>query len=485
MPRWNGPLKQIDEFRYEIPSSYKHGMRTSGLIYVDEKMMKNVIRDNALEQVANVATLPGILKKSMAMPDIHWGYGFPIGGVAGMDPDEGVISPGGVGYDINCGVRMLTTNLTVKDVSPKLKELIDTMFTNVPSGLGSKGKVRVDSRTLTQVLEEGAKWAVESGYGWQEDLEHLEEGGGMEGADSGKVSQKAIDRGKSQLGSLGAGNHFLEIQKVDQIRNEEAAKRMGVNELDQIIVMIHTGSRGCGHQIASDYIRKMEVAYRKYGIDLPDRQLACAPIDSPEGRDYFSAMACGANFAWTNRQMILHWIRESFEQVFGQKAEDMGLRVIYDVAHNIAKFEEHDVDGRRMKVCVHRKGATRAFGPGRPEVTSDYREFGQPVLIPGDMGTHSFLLLGTDEAMAQTFGSTCHGAGRVMSRRQATRMFRADEVRSQLQRKGIYVHAASMKGIVEEAPDVYKDILDVVKVASGAGISSVVARMSPMGVVKG
>jgi tRNA-splicing ligase RtcB len=301
MPRWNGPLKQIDEFRYEIPSSYKHGMRTSGLIHADEKMMKNVLRDNALDQVANDATLQGILKKSMAMPDIHWGYGFPIGGVAGMDIDEGVISPGGVGYDINCGVRMLTTNLTVKDVSPKLKELIDTMFTNVPSGLGSKGKVRVDSRTLIQVLEDGAKWAVESGYGWQEDLEHLEEGGGMEGADSEKVSQKAIDRGKSQLGSLGAGNHFLEIQKVDQIKNEEAAKRMGVNELDQIIVMIHTGSRGCGHQIASDYIRKMEVAYRKYGIDLPDRQLACAPIDSPEGRDYFSAMACGANFAWTNR----------------------------------------------------------------------------------------------------------------------------------------------------------------------------------------
>ncbi|MCJ2668989.1 MAG: RtcB family protein [Candidatus Thermoplasmatota archaeon] len=485
MPRWNGPLKQVDEFRYEIPSSYKHGMRTSGLIYADERMMKNVIRDNALEQVANVATLPGILKKSMAMPDIHWGYGFPIGGVAGMDTEEGVISPGGVGYDINCGVRMLTTNLTVKDMAPKLKELIDTMFTNVPSGLGSKGKVRVDSRTLTRVLEDGAKWAVENGYGWQEDLEHLEEGGGMEGADSEKVSQRAIDRGKSQLGSLGAGNHFLEIQKVDKIINEEAAKRMGVNELDQIIVMIHTGSRGCGHQIASDYIRKMEVAYRKYGIDLPDRQLACAPINSPEGRDYFSAMACGANFAWTNRQMILHWVRESFESVFNQKAEDIGLRVIYDVAHNIAKFEEHDVDGKRMKVCVHRKGATRAFGPGRPEVTSDYREFGQPVLIPGDMGTHSFLLLGTDGAMTQTFGSTCHGAGRVMSRRQATRMFRANEVRSQLQRKGIYIHAASMKGIVEEAPDVYKNILDVVRIANGAGISSTVARMSPMGVVKG
>jgi tRNA-splicing ligase RtcB len=299
------------------------------------------------------------------------------------------------------------------------------------------------------------------------------------------VSQKAIERGKSQLGSLGAGNHFLEVQKVDAIRNEEAAKRMGVRELDQIIVMIHTGSRGCGHQIASDYIRKMEVAYRKYGIDLPDRQLACAPIDSQEGRDYFSAMACGANFAWTNRQMILHWVRQSFEQVFGQKAEDIGMKVIYDVAHNIAKFEEHDVSGKRMKVCVHRKGATRAFGPDRPEVTAGYRDIGQPVLIPGDMGTHSFLLLGTDTAMEQTFGSTCHGAGRVMSRKQATRMFRANEVRSKLQRKGIYVHAASMKGIVEEAPDVYKDILDVVSVANGAGISSIVARMSPLGVVKG
>jgi tRNA-splicing ligase RtcB len=485
MQRWTGPLEQIDEYRFGIPSSYKHGMRTDGLVFANQKMMKNVVRDNALEQVANVATLPGILKKSMAMPDIHWGYGFPIGGVAGMDMNEGVISPGGVGYDINCGVRMLTTDFTVDDVSPKLKELVDTMFANVPSGLGSKGKVRVDSRTLAGILEKGAAWAVENGYGWQEDLDHLEERGCMEGADSGKVSQKAIERGKSQLGSLGAGNHFLEVQKVDEIRNEEAAKRMGVRELDQIIVMIHTGSRGCGHQIASDYIRKMEVAYRKYGIDLPDRQLACAPIDSQEGRDYFSAMACGANFAWTNRQMILHWVRQSFEQVFGQKAEDIGMKVIYDVAHNIAKFEEHDVSGKRMKVCVHRKGATRAFGPDRPEVTAGYRDIGQPVLIPGDMGTHSFLLLGTDTAMEQTFGSTCHGAGRVMSRKQATRMFRANEVRSKLQRKGIYVHAASMKGIVEEAPDVYKDILDVVSVANGAGISSIVARMSPLGVVKG
>lgn len=485
MARWNGPLERVDEYRHEIPSSYKPGMRTSGLVYADSKMMEHVVRDNALEQVANVATLPGILRKSMAMPDIHWGYGFPIGGVAGMDIEEGVISPGGVGYDINCGVRMLKTNFTVEDVTPKLKELIDQFFTNVPSGVGSKGKVRVDNRTLSRVLEDGARWAVENGYGWDEDLAHLEENGCMDGADSEKVSHKAIERGKSQLGSLGAGNHFLEVQKVDEIRDEEAAKRMGVNNLGQIIVMIHTGSRGCGHQIASDYIRKMEVAYRKYDISLPDRQLACAPIDSPEGRDYFTAMACGANFAWTNRQMILHWVRESFEQVFNQKAQDIGLNVIYDVAHNIAKFEEHTVDGKRMKVCVHRKGATRAFGPNRPEVPSDYREFGQPVLIPGDMGTHSFLLQGTEMAMDETFGSTCHGAGRVMSRRQALRTFRANQVRNDLQKKGIYVHAASMKGIVEEAPDVYKNILDVVRVADGAGISSIVARMSPLGVVKG
>ncbi|MFQ6128541.1 MAG: RtcB family protein [Thermoplasmata archaeon] len=485
MARWNGPLEQIDNFRFEIPRSYKRGMRTSGLIYADSKMMRSVVRDNAPEQVANVATLPGILKKSMAMPDIHWGYGFPIGGVAGMDVEEGVISPGGVGYDINCGVRMLTTNFTVKDMMPKLKELIDAFFANVPSGLGSKGKVRVDYRTLKRVLEEGARWAVENGYGWEEDLHHLEEDGCLEGADSEKVSQRAIERGKSQLGSLGAGNHFLEVQKVDEIRNEEAAKKMGVNELDQIIVMIHTGSRGCGHQIASDYIRKMEVAYRKYGIDLPDRQLACAPIDSIEGRDYFSGMACAANFAWTNRQMILHWVRESFEQVFHQKAEEIGLNVIYDVAHNIAKFEEHEIDGKRKNICIHRKGATRAFGAGHPEVPSDYREIGQPVLIPGDMGTHSFLLLGTEMAMDETFGSTCHGAGRLMSRRQATRTFRANQIRGQLERKGIYIHAASMKGIVEEAPDAYKDILDVVRVTDGAGISSIVARMSPMGVVKG
>ncbi|MCK4444018.1 MAG: RtcB family protein, partial [Thermoplasmata archaeon] len=437
------------------------------------------------EQVANVATLPGIVGSSMAMPDIHWGYGFPIGGVAAFSMDDGVVSPGGVGFDINCGVRMLTTNMDVKDVSPKIKNLVDKMFENVPSGVGSKGKVRVDSRTLTHVLETGAGWAVEEGYGWEEDLRHLEENGCYKIADSEKVSQKAIERGKSQLGSLGAGNHFLEIQRVEKLLQPEIAKKWGVTHKDQIVVMIHTGSRGCGHQIASDYIRVMERAGREHGIRLLDRQLACAPVRSDEGQDYLKAMACGANFAWTNRQMILHWIRESFGEIFGQSPESMGLNVIYDVAHNIAKIEEHDVNGKKMELCVHRKGATRAFGSGRSEIPEEYRDIGQPVLIPGDMGTASYLLVGTDAAMRETWGSTCHGAGRVMSRKAATRKFRVDQVKGLLRSRGIYIRAASKDGIVEEAPDAYKDIDDVVRVAEGAGISKMVPRMRPMGVVKG
>lgn len=485
MQEWKGPLKKLDSFRFEIPKSYKRTMRTSGVIYADEKMMRSVVKDNAPEQVANVATLPGILRYSFAMPDIHWGYGFPIGGVAGMDMAEGVISPGGVGYDINCGVRMLTTNLHRNDVLPRIKEIVDTLFENVPSGLGSKGKVRVDFNTLKEVLERGASWAVENGYGWGEDLEHLEENGELDAADSSLVSNQAVQRGKSQLGSLGAGNHFLEVQRVDEIYDEEKAKKLGVNGVDQVVVMIHTGSRGCGHQIASDYIRKMEVAYRKYGIELPDRQLACAPVDSPEGREYFGAMACAANFAWANRQMILHWVRQSFEKVFKKKAEELNLRVIYDVAHNMAKIEEHVIDGKRQRICVHRKGATRAFPAGHPDIPSDYRDIGQPVLIPGDMGTHSFLLLGTEKAMEETFGSTCHGAGRLMSRHAAVRRFRPEAIRNELNKRGIYIHAASKKGIVEEAPDAYKDILDVVRVTSGAGISIPIVRMTPMGVVKG
>ncbi len=485
MHDWNGPVKKLDDFRYEIPQKYKNEMRTRGIIYADEKMIRSVVKDNAPEQVANVATLPGIVGSSMAMPDIHWGYGFPIGGVAAFSMDDGVVSPGGVGFDINCGVRMLTTNMNVNDVTPKIKDIVNKMFENVPSGVGSRGKIRVDNQTLRRVLEEGAGWAVSEGYGWEDDIEHLEENGCYKIADSEKVSQKAIERGKPQLGSLGGGNHFLEIQRVDKILQPEIASKWGVTHKDQVVVMIHTGSRGCGHQIASDYIRVMERAGKKYGIKLLDRQLACAPVHSDEGQDYLKAMACGANYAWTNRQMILHWIRQSFEKVFDQPAEDMGLKVIYDVAHNIAKIEEHEIEGKKVELCVHRKGATRAFGSGRKEVPQDYRDTGQPVLIPGDMGTASYLLVGTDSAMKESWGSTCHGAGRTMSRRAATRKFRVDQIKSQLSRKGIYIRAASKDGIVEEAPDAYKDIDDVVRIAEGAGISKIVARMRPMGVVKG
>ena len=491
---WNGPLNKVDDFRYEIPKTYKEGMRTSGLIFVDQTMVLGMVNDNALEQVANVATLPGIQGKSMAMPDIHWGYGFPIGGVAAMDGDEGVISPGGVGYDINCGVRLVRTNLMFDDVKPKITDLVDAMFNNVPSGLGSKGKVRISQQELEKVLLNGAEWAVENGYGWEEDLKHLEENGRMEGANPDIVSHKAKQRGMPQLGSLGAGNHFLEIQKVDEIFDSEAAKVMGIESIGQIMVMIHTGSRGCGYQICDDQIREIGQHFRKDGNDyvsnefkitLPDRQLVCAPVNSRVGENYFAAMKCAANYAWTNRQMIVHWVRESFENVLNRKSEELDMKIIYDVAHNIAKYEEHIVEGKRKKVYVHRKGATRSFGPGLDEVHEDYRSIGQPVLIPGDMGTASYVLLGTEKAMVETFGSTCHGAGRVMSRKAATRKWRGQEIIGKLKGKGIYVKAASQKVVAEEAPDAYKNVENVVGIAHGAGISKMVARMRPLGVVKG
>ncbi|UCF07465.1 MAG: RtcB family protein [Thermoplasmata archaeon] len=491
---WNGPIKKVSDYHYEIPQNYKKGMRTSGLIYVDDAMLAGTLKDQAPEQVANVATLPGILGKSMAMPDIHWGYGFPIGGVAAMDAAEGVISPGGVGYDINCGVRLVRTNLMLDDVKDKIRSIVDAMFSNVPSGLGSKGKVHISMNELEQVLRNGARWAVEKGYGWEEDLKHLEENGAMEGADPGLVSHKAKQRGMPQLGSLGAGNHFLELQKVDKIFIPEAAKLLGIERENQIMVMIHTGSRGCGYQICDDQIREMGRHFNKegynyvskeFGISLPDRQLVCAPLHSKPGENYFKAMKCAANYAWTNRQMIVHWVRESFEQVFERKAEDLDMEIIYDVAHNIAKREEHVVEGKRREVIVHRKGATRAFGPGRAQVPEKYRSLGQPVLIPGDMGTASYVLIGTDKAMGETFGSTCHGAGRVMSRKEATRRWRGQEVIGRLKNQGIYVRAASQKVAAEEAPDAYKNVDDVVRVADGVGISKLVARMKPLGVVKG
>ncbi len=488
--RWNGPLEKLDDFRYTIPKDYKGekgnlDMNTTGKIFVDENMLKSLVKDNALEQVANVACLPGIVGNAMAMPDIHWGYGFPIGGVAATDATDGVISPGGVGFDINCGVRLLRTDLRIEDVKDKIRPLIDSMFGNVPSGLGSKGKIRLERNQLADVFDHGAGWAVENGYGWDEDLTYLEENGCMTSADSLKVGDKPFKRGAPQLGSLGAGNHFLEIQKVEEILDTEAAKAYGIKEPGQIVIMIHTGSRGAGHQICTDYLLQMERATKKYNMVLPDRQLACAPVNSPEARDYYAAMSAGANFAWANRQLIVHWVRESFESVLGTSAEDLRMHIVYDVAHNIAKKEEHLVEGKKTEVYVHRKGATRAFGPGNPHIPSRYSDVGQPVLIPGDMGTASYLLAGTDKAMKETFGSTCHGAGRVMSRSAAIKRWKGDQIINDLGRQGIYVKAKSPKVVAEEAPLAYKRVDDVVGVAHGAGISKLVAKMVPLGVVKG
>ena len=482
---WTGPMKKLDDFRFEIPRSYKPCMSTSAIIFSDDKLIQSVKADNAPEQAANVACMPGIVGRSMAMPDIHWGYGFPIGGVAAFDADSGVISPGGIGYDVNCGVKLVRTELTLKDVGQDIKRLVDTIFENVPSGVGEKGKLRLAGQQMDEVLEEGAGWAVKQGYGWEDDLTSCEESGMMKTADSSKVDVRAKQRGAPQLGTLGAGNHFLEIQKVERIFDPEAAKAFGINSVDQIVVSIHSGSRGCGHQIASDYIRIMESALKKYNINVPDKQLACAPVNSQEGQDCFKAMSAAANYAWANRQLILHWVRESFEHVLGRSAEEMGMGCVYDVAHNICKLEEHEFEGKKRKLYIHRKGATRAFDSTRSEVPQKYRAVGQPVLIPGDMGSASYVLLGTSNAMSETFGSTCHGAGRLMSRTSATKRFSANEVVSLLQSRGIYIKAASRDGIIEEAPGAYKDVDEVVRVAHGAGISKMVARLKPLGVMKG
>ena len=482
---WTGAMTKLDDYRFEIPRSFKPCMTTSAVIYSDDKMIRSVKEDNAPEQAANVACMPGIVGKSLAMPDIHWGYGFPIGGVAAFDAESGVISPGGIGYDINCGVKLVRTDLRAEDHAQDIKKLIDMIFDNVPSGVGEKGKVRLSIDEMDDVLEGGAEWAVSKGYGSREDLTSCEESGRMRTADSSKVEMKAKQRGAPQLGTLGAGNHFLEIQKVDKIFYPEAAKAFGIDSVGQITVMIHTGSRGCGHQIASDSIRTMEGALKTYGIDVPDRQLACAPVNSEEGMDCFKAMSAGANYAWANRQMILHWVRQSFETALGMNPEDLGMRVVYDVCHNICKLEEHEFEGKKRKVYVHRKGATRAFDGTRPEVPEKYRKVGQPVMIPGDMGTASYVLVGTPKAMKETWGSTCHGAGRMMSRTKATKSFSYAQVLSMMQSRNIYIKAASKEGLVEEAPGAYKDVDAVVNVAHGAGISRMVARMVPIGVMKG
>ncbi len=481
---WRGPLEKIDNYRWKIPRSYKPFMRVDGIIYASEKLLKQIRQDQAPEQVANVASLPGILKYSLAMPDIHWGYGFPIGGVAAMDPDTGVISPGGVGYDINCGVRIIRSDLTIQDIRPYLKKLAQALFENVPAGVGRGGKIHVSNRELEEVMVKGARWVVERGYGWEEDLQRTEEYGELKGAKPEAVSRRARERGRPQLGSLGSGNHFLEIQVVEEIYDERAAEAMGLFR-GGITVMVHCGSRGFGHQICDDYVRTMGSAMRKYGIQVPDRQLACVPVKSPEGQAYFGAMASAANYAWANRQFITHWIRESFQQVFGKSPEALGLHLVYDVAHNIAKFEQHRINGQLKTVVVHRKGATRAFPKGHPELTPVYRKIGQPVLIPGDMGTNSYVLVGTERAMRETFGSTCHGAGRVLSRKAAIRASSGRQIAQELKQRGILVRAHTHKGLMEEIPEAYKDIDIVVETVHNAGLSTKVAKLRPLVVIKG
>lgn len=478
-------LKKISDLIWEFPATVKPGMRVPARIFANKQLLDKMKKDQTFNQLVNVAFLPGIYTCAIALPDAHEGYGFPIGGVAATDVEEGVISPGGVGYDINCGVRLLRTSLNKQDILPKIQELLDNLFYNVPSGLGSKGRVSVNVSELNKVLENGARWGVENGYGWDEDLLHSEEGGCMQGADATKVSPGAKERGKTQIGSLGSGNHFLEIQYVDKIYNPEIAKKLGIVEEGQVTMMIHTGSRGLGHQVCSDYIRSIESAVRKYNIKIPDRELACVPVSSPEGKDYFGAMAASANFAWCNRQLITHWVRESFEKALKCRAEDIDLHLIYDVAHNMAKIEEHKINGTTKKVCVHRKGATRAFPPNHKVLPADYKSIGQPVLIPGSMGTASYLLVGTEKAMELSFGSTAHGAGRSMSRTAAIKRYWGDTIKKELGEQGILVKAASKKVLSEEAPGAYKDIDSIAKVSNDLGIATLVVRLKPLGVTKG
>ena len=472
-------LNKIEDNIYELPLDYRPGMRVPGRVFVSEALL-GMVEPGTIEQVANVASLPGIVKYSMAMPDAHLGYGFPIGGVAAFREDGGVISPGGVGFDINCGVRLLRSNLEAKTVQPLISVLVDALFEAVPSGVGATSRLHVSDKELTDAFIDGAKWAVGQGYGVEADLDHCEENGSMKGADSSQVSIKARKRGRPQLGTLGSGNHFLEIQRVDEIYDEVVAKRFGLFK-GQITVMIHCGSRGAGHQICTDHLEVLSRAVHKYNIDIPDKQLACAPLGTPEAENYFGAMVCAANYAWANRHIIAHWTREVFEKYF----PDGKLDLVYDVAHNVAKIEEHDVDGVRERLYVHRKGATRAFGPSRSEVPDVYRDVGQPVLIPGSMGTASYVLCGKDRAMEVTFGSACHGAGRIMSRSQAKRTFAGQDIKAALSAQGIKVKATHPAMLAEEAPQVYKPSNEVVDVVHNLGIATKVARLVPLGVSKG
>jgi tRNA-splicing ligase RtcB len=479
-------LEKLTENAWRIPQKYKPGMRVPGLVLADADLLEKMKTDRTLDQCANVAHLPGIYKYSITLPDGHEGYGFPIGGVAATDYEQGVISPGGVGYDINCGVRLLTTNMAEGDIRPKLDELATKIFNNVPSGLGSRRKdFRVTFAELDRVSREGVPWIIEQGYGWKEDIDHCEEMGCMKDAEPNRVSSTAKNRGVTQLGTLGSGNHFLEIQKVDKIYDPQTAKVFGVTHEGQVTVMIHCGSRGFGHQICSDYLRVMEHAVYKYKIELPDRELACAPGTSDEARDYYQAMACAVNYAFVNRQVIAHWVRQSFEQVLKKPAETFGLKLVYDVAHNIAKVEEHNVNGQTKRVWIHRKGATRAFPPNHPAIPADYKAVGQPVIIPGSMGTSSWLLVGTPKAMEITFGSTAHGAGRMLSRAAAKRQFWGGEIKKSLESRGMVIRAASQVVLAEEADPAYKNVDKVAEVSDKIGIATRVVRVVPLAVVKG
>ena len=479
-------MKRISDTVWELPVSYKQGMLVPARIYGTEKLIREM--DEAVyDQITNVATLPGIIEYAFCMPDGHSGYGFPIGGVAAMDAEEGVISPGGIGFDINCGMRLVTTNLTYDDVKPHLVELLDKFSTRVPAGVGSTGFLKISRNEFRKVVEQGARWCVKNGYGWEEDLELTEENGCIEGADSSKISEKAIDRGHNQIGTLGSGNHYLEIQvaRRENIIDPESARRFGITIPDQVVVMVHCGSRGFGHQVATDYLQLfLKVMESKYGIRILDRELACAPFNSPEGRDYFAAMKCAINMSFANRQIILHRIREVFSDVFGRPPEDLGMHMVYDVPHNTAMLEQHMAGGKEKKVLVHRKGATRAFGPGMKGVPERYRDVGQPVIIGGSMETGSYLLAGIASG-SQTFFSTAHGSGRAMSRTKARKLWRGDKLQRDMQDRGILVRCASWAGLAEEAGGAYKNIDDVIEATEQAGVSRRVVRFTPIGILKG
>jgi tRNA-splicing ligase RtcB len=482
---YHGPLEQVDATCWRIPKSYKPGMRVDGLIFTNEKLLPSILKDQAPDQVANVATLPGIQHASLAMPDIHWGYGFCIGGVCATDPDEGgVISPGGVGYDINCGVRLVRSNLYYREAKREIRPLVDALFKTVPSGVGRSGRFKFDPKELTHILADGPRWLLSRGLAEQRDIDYAEAGGRLDGADPDAVSDHARTRGAAQCGTLGSGNHFLEVQVVDHVFDEEAAGVFGL-EKDMVCVMIHSGSRGLGYQVCDDALASLRNAPKKYGIDLPDRQLACAPVDSPEGKAYIAAMRAAANFAWCNRQLLMQQAREVFAAVFGRSWQELQMNLVYDVCHNIAKFEEHAVGGKRRRLWVHRKGATRAFPPGHAEVPPLYRKVGQPVLIPGDMGTASWVLAGQPGSMEKTFGTTCHGAGRAMSRNAAVKHAAGRRIDKELEAKGVIARSQSRQGLAEEQPAAYKNVDDVVEVVDQAGLSKKVARMRPIGVIKG